>query len=385
MPCEELLDVENIQRRLLIGIPAEADANESRVVITPETAAVLVQHGHEVSVEKKAGKGANFSDMKYSEAGAHIVEREEVYQADILFKINPPTIDEINLMKNRQLLFSHIPMFRLSEKYVRKLTAKNITAIALENIKDEFGNYPISKITSEIAGIVSVQIASEYLGKTQGGNGVLLGGISGVSPAEIVIIGSGTAAEFAARSAIGLGASVRVFDNSVHGLQRLQKNLGVRLHTSVLHPQILTKSLAAADAVICAIYVDGNQHINEEMVMQMKKGSVIVDLSIDRGGCCETSELRTISAPTIVKHGVIHYCVPNVASRVSCTASSAISNILANMILNMGQLGSLSIWLKSDANLRNGIYMYNGILTNSHIGNYFAIPYQDIHLLMAAF
>jgi alanine dehydrogenase len=316
------------------------------------------------------------------------VERDEVYRADILFKINPPAIAEIDLMKDRQLVFSYLPAYQISEEYIRKLAEKHITAIAFENIRDRFGYYPLVKIMSEIAGNVSIQIAAEYLGKSTGGKGILLGGISGVNPAEVVIIGAGTAAEFAARSALGLGAFVRVFDNSVYRLQRLQGNLGVRLYTSVMHPQALVKALASADALIGAAYLDAFQSrslITEEMVKQMKPGTVIVDLSINQGGCCETSEIRTLSAPAFVKHGAIHYCAPNITSRVPRTASMAISNILVNIILSMGQQGSLSGWLKADAGLRNGVYLYNGILTNSHISNLFGIPFQDIHLLMAAF
>lgn len=388
MPCEELLEIENTRRKLQIGIPAESDLCENRITLTPETVEVLVRHGHLVTVEKQAGKGANYTDLQYSEAGAYIVEREEVYRADILFKINPPAIDEIDLMKERQLVFSYLPAYQISEAYFRKLANKQVTALAFENIRDHFTCYPLVRTISEIAGIAAVQIVAEYLSKSAGGKGILLGGISGVSPAEVVIIGSGTAAEFAARSALGLGAFVCVFDSSVHSLQRLQENLGVRLYTSVMHPQALTKALASADALIGAAYIDGYQRqhlISEEMIKHMKPGAVVVDLSITQGGCCETSELCTLAAPTVVKHGITHYGVPNITSRVPKTASMAISNILENMILNMGQQGSLATWLKSDADLRNGVYMYHGILTNPAIGNLFDIPFRDIHLLMAAF
>ena len=388
LPCEELLEVESSRRSLLIGIPGESDSCENRIALTPETVGVLVQHGHQVMVEKQAGESANYSDLQYSEAGARIVERSEVYQADVLIKINPPDINEIELLKDRQLVFSYLSDYQLSEEYIRRLASKHITAIAFENIKDRFGCYPLVRAMSEIAGNVSIQIAAEYLSKSSDGKGILLGGISGVSPAEVVIVGSGTAAEFAARSALGLGAFVRIFDNSVHRLQRLQSSLGVRLYTSVTHPLALAKALASADALIGAAYIDGYQYrclITEAMVAQMKPGTVIVDLSINQGGCCETSEIRSLAAPAIIKHGVIHYCVPNITSRVPQTASMAISNILANMILSMGQQGSLAIWLKSDAGVRNGVYMYNGILTHSYIGNLYGIPFQDIHLLMAAF
>jgi len=388
MPCEELLDTNMNQRRLHIGILRETDPCEDRIAMTPESVDVLVRHGHYVTIEKNAGVGSNYTDLQYSEVGGHIVERNEVYRADILFKINPPTIDEIELMKERQLIFSCLSAYRTSEECIRKLSDKHITAIALENIKDRFGHYPIVRSMSEIAGSVSVQVVSEYLSKSSGGKGILLGGISGACPAEVVIVGSGTAAEFAARSALGMGAFVRLFDNSVHRLQCLQRNLGMRLYTSVLHPQTLSKALASADAVICAAYIKRNQiqsMITEEMVMMMKNGTVIVDLSIDGGGCCETSEVRTLADPTVVKHGVLHYCVPNITSRVPRTASMAISNIIVNIILNLRHQGNLSVCLKSDADLRNGVYMYNGILTNSYIGDLFGMPFQDIHLLMAAF
>ncbi len=388
MPQEELLKIENNHRKLLIGIPKESDLCENRIVLTPETVGVLVQNGHHVLVEKHAGMNANYADLQYSEMGAYIVEREEVYRADILFKITPPTIDEVALMKEHQVVFSFLSGYQLTEEYIRKLMHKHITAISFEGIKDRFGCYPLVKIMSEIAGNTSIQIAAEYLSKSTNGKGVLLGGISGVNPAEVVIIGSGTAAEFAARSALGLGAFVRIFDNSVYRLQRLQCNLGMRLYTSVMHPQVLAKALSSADALIGAAYMDGYQCnclVTEEMVASMKPGTVIVDLSINQGGCCETSEICSLNNPIVVKYGVIHYCVPNITSRVPRTASMAISNIVVNMILQMGQQGSLSDWLKSDAGIRNGVYVFNGILTNSHIGNLFGLPFQDIHLLMAAF
>ena len=188
MPCEEFLEIENHRRRLQIGLPKESDPCENRIALTPETVGILIQHGHHVVVEKQAGGDANYTDLQYSEAGADIVERGDVYRADILFKITPPSIDEITLMKDRQLVFSYLPIYRISEEYIRKLSAKHITAIAFENIRDRFGSYPLVKIMSEIAGNVSVQIAAEYLSKSSGGKGILLGGISGVSPAELVLL-----------------------------------------------------------------------------------------------------------------------------------------------------------------------------------------------------
>ena len=382
--CEELLELETNKQQLHIGVPAETDSYEYRIALTPETVDILVRNGHIVKIEKQAGAGSKFSDVQYSNAGAYIVERSEVFRADVLFKINPPTISEIDMMKERQLIFSFLPVIQISGTHLRKLSGKNITAIALDHIKDKSGGYPLLKILGEIAGTVAVQVASEYLSISSGGRGVLLGGITGVNPAEVVVIGSGSAAEFAIRSALGLGACVRVFDNMVQNLQLLQDKMGIRLNTSVIHP----RALANADAVIGAAYIDGYQYqyvINEEMVMQMKKGSVIVDLSINQGGCCETSEMRTFASPTVIKHGVLHYCVPNITARVPQTASTAISNILANITQSMEQHKNIAIWFHTDPCIRNGVYMYNGILTSSYLGNLFNMPFQDIHLLMAAF
>jgi alanine dehydrogenase len=388
MPCEELLKIETSRRSLLIGVPKESDPCENRIVLTPETVGILAEHGHSVLVETQAGSDAGYTDLQYSDMGAHIVGKKEVYRADILLKINPPTTEEAAFMKDGQAVFSFLPGYRLTEEYVRKLMGKHVTAISFEGIRDRFGCYPLVKIMSEIAGNVSIQVAAEYLSKPANGKGILLGGISGVNPAEVVIIGAGTAAEFAARSALGLGAFVRIFDNSVHRLQRLQDNLGTRLYTSVMHPQVLARALASADVLIGAAYMDEYRRhcfVTEEMVSNMKPRTVIIDLSINQGGCCETSEICDLNNPAIVKHQVVHYCVPNITSRVPRTASMAISNITVNMILDMGRQGNLSNWLKSDAGLRNGVYLLNGTLTNSNIGHLFNIPFQDIHLLMAAF
>jgi alanine dehydrogenase len=357
-------------------------------VLTPETVGVLVQHGHHVLVETHAGTDSNYSDRQYSDAGAYIVGREEAYRADVLLKINPPLPEEIDMMKERQVLFSFLPVFRLSEQYVRKLINKQVIAISFDAIKDRSGCYPLVKMMSEIAGSTSIQIAAGYLNKSTNGKGILLGGVSGVNPAEVVIIGAGTAAEFAARSALGLGAFVRIFDNSVHRLQRLQCNLGQRLYTSVMHPQVFSRSLSSADVLIGAAYLEDSRYgymVTEEMVATMKQGTVIVDLSINQGGCCETSEIRPLSDPIVLKHGVIHYCVPNITALVPRTASMAISNIVSALLLDMEMQGSISNWIRSDVGIRNGVYVFNGILTDANIGDLFGIPYKDIHLLMAAF
>lgn len=389
MPQEEMLEVGNKQKQLKIGIPSEEHAVESRVPITPEAVEILVGHGHEVILEKGAGKAANYLDTDYSERGGMIAEnRQEVFgESDVLLKISPPTLEEIGWMKERQTLLSSFQVSTCrDEKYVRMLMQKRVTAIAFEKIQDEHKCYPAVRSMSAIAGTTSMLIAAEYLSNVRGGKGVMLGGITGITPTEVVILGAGTAAEYAVRAAMGLGSEVKVFDSSIHRLRRLQNAVGQMIPTSIFHPKVILKALRSADVLIGAIRRDEKYQdffITEEMVKEMKKGSVIIDVSIDRGGCVETSELRTQIDPVFVKHGVIHYCVSNIASRVARTASIAISNVFAPLIVGMGEQGGEGKHLKENVGLRHGVYIYNGILTSEVLGRNLGIPSKDIDLLMA--
>ncbi len=389
LPQEEMLEIGKKKQKLVIGIPKENKKYESRVGLTPEAVEILVNNGHEIILEKGAGKAANYGDTNYSENGAQIVDnKEEVYQCDIVLKIAPPTIEEIELFKNNQVLLSSLHFPSQNEDYIRKLMQKKVTAISFEGLKDADNCYPVVRSMSEIAGTTSILIASEYLSNVNDGKGVMLGGVSGITPTEVIILGAGTAAEYAARAAIGLGAFIKVFDFSVTKLKRLQTSLSMRLFTSVFHPRVMKKHLKSADVVIGAMHLGktGPQFlITEKMVREMKKGAVIVDLSIDQGGCIETSECRSHSNPVYKKFDVIHYCVPNIASRVARTASIALSNIFNPLLLKIADAGGVQKQLKGDIGLRHGVYIYNGILTNSRIGNYFGIPSKDIDLLMAAF
>lgn len=389
MPQEEMLEVGNKQKQLKIGIPSEDHSMESRVPITPEAVEILTGYGHEVTLQTGAGKAANYLDTDYSERGGIIVEkRQEVFGGcDILLKISPPTLEEIGWMKERQTLLSSFQVFtHKDEKYIRELMKKKVTAIAFENIQDEHKCYPAVRSMSAIAGTTSMLIAAEYLSNMRGGKGVMLGGVTGITPTEVVILGAGTAAEYAVRAAMGLGSEIKVFDHSIHRLRRLQNAVGQMIPTSIFHPKVILKALRSADVLIGAIRRDEKQpvfFITEEMVTEMKKGSVIIDISIDRGGCIETSELRTQVDPVFVKHGVIHYCVPNIPSRVARTASIAISNVFAPLIVGMGEQGGEGKHLKENIGLRHGVYIYNGILTNETLGRKFGIPSKDIDLLMA--
>jgi len=391
MPQEEMLEVGNKQKQLKIGIPSEDHPVESRVPLTPEAVEILTGHGHQVMLEKGAGKAANYLDRDYSEKGGVILEsRQEIFgRCDILLKISPPTLEQIDWMKERQTLLSSFQVYALKdEKYIRSLMQKKVTAIAFENIQDENRCFPAVRSMSAIAGTTSILIAAEYLSNMRGGKGVMLGGITGITPTEVVILGAGTAAEYAVRAAMGVGSEVKVFDHSIHRLRRLQGAVGHMISTSIFHPRVILKALRSADVLIGALRVDGSQQaffITEEMVKEMKKGSVIIDISIDRGGCIETSEVRTQVDPVFEKHGVIHYCVPNIPSRVARTASIAISNVFAPLIVEIGKLGEMSKHLKENPGLRHGVYIYNGILTSESISQRFGIPSKDIDLLMAAF
>jgi len=388
LPQEEKLEVKKQSKSLFIGVPKEITFQESRIPIVPDAVQLLVSHGHEVLIESKAGDGANFQDSEFSEAGAKIVhDTKEIYQADIILKVEPPTVEEIEMMKGRQTLISALQITTRSIDFVEKLIHKKINCLAYELIQDESGMMPLIRSMSEIAGNTSILIASECMSNVNNGKGLLLGGIAGVTPSEVVIIGAGTVGEFAARSALGLGASVKVFDNSLSKLRRLQNDINRRIFTSIIQPKVLAKALKRADVVIGALRSHDKRTpcvVSDKMVSCMKDGSVIIDISIDQGGCFETSELTNHSNPTFVKHGVIHYCVPNIPSRVSRTASFSMSNLLTPLILRLGNNGGLEDAINYDYGLRQGVYIYHGILTSKMIGEWFNLDYKEIDLITAS-
>jgi alanine dehydrogenase len=389
LPQEEMLAIGKKHRKLTIGIPREKQSVEQRVSLTPEAVEVLVDNGHEVILESKAGEAARYTDTDYSECGAFIVDnKKHVLNTDVILKVSPLDSKEIEMLKGNQVILSTIHFGRQSEEYIRGLMDKKTTALAIEQIKDEHGCFPIIQSMSSIAGISAINIAAELLSNQHGGKGILLGGISGITPTEVVIIGADTIAEFAARAAIGMGALVKVFDNSPHKLEELQRYLGQRCHTSIFHPKVLRRTLKSADVVIGALNLwdTGPRYfVTEDMVREMKKGSVIIDLSIDQGGCIETSEYRTLQDPVYTKYDVIHYSVPNLPSRAARTASIALSNIISPILVTIGSSGGFKPFLKANLGVRNSVYLYNGILTNEYLGNQFGIPSKNIDLLMAAF
>lgn len=387
LPQEEMLEVPRKKGDLYIGIPKEISFQENRIALVPDAVALLTANGHQIVVETNAGKAANYDDKDYSEAGARIAySTEEVYKADIVLKVAPPSLEEIEYLQRKQTLISALQFTIQPENYVKKLMEKKVNAIAFDFIRDDEGVYPVIRSMSEIAGTASILIAAENLSNINNGQGSIFGGITGIAPTEVVIIGAGTAGEFAARAAIGLGASVKVFDNKLSRLRRLQSNIGSRIYTSVIQPQVLAAALTTADVVIGAIRAPEGRTpcvVTEEMVSDMKFGSVIIDISIDQGGCFATSQVTNHTKPTFRKYGVTHYCVPNIASRVSQTASLALSNVLSPIILEMGEYGGMESMLRKDRGVRHGVYIYNGILTNQFLGETFNLPYKDIDLIMA--
>ncbi|HQG62188.1 MAG TPA: alanine dehydrogenase [Bacteroidales bacterium] len=389
MPKEEQLETAVRFRKITIGIPGDTKEDEKRVALTPEAVSLLVESENEVIVQKGAGAGTNYSDKDYSENGAIITDSPaRVYGSDVIIEVAPFSARDVDYLKGNQVVISYLNVLRLSEETLAKLIRKKVTAIAFEKIRDSSGVMPVVESMSEISGVSSVLIASDYLSNHHGGKGILLGGITGVTPTEVVILGANTAGEYAAKAAIGLGSQVKIFDRSLQRLKKFESIVGQRLQTSVFHPQVLKKALKSADVLIGAIELEDLKpyyHVTEDMVRTMKKGAFIIDLSIDRGGCIETTECRALKDPVYEKHGVIHFSAWNLPSRVARTASMALSNIFAPLLQNMADSGGITQLLKNDQGVRNGVYLYNGILTNETLGQKFGILSKDLDLLLSAF
>jgi alanine dehydrogenase len=371
-----------------IGIPKEIAFQENRIALTPDAVSVLVSNGHKVVIEHNAGEAAHFRDKDYSEAGAKIVyERAEVFKAPLLVKSAPVIDEDIPLLQFNQVVISPIHLSLMKAELLEKMMEKRITAISFENLKDDSDSYPIVRSMSEIAGSAVMLIAAQYLGSSNHGKGVLLGGISGIAPTKVIIIGAGIVGEYAARAALALGASVKVFDNSVYRLKRLQNNIGHRLWTSVIEPRMLSKQLKTCEVAVGALGSETGRTpmvVTEEMVSNMRPGSVVIDVSIDRGGCFETSEITSHEHPIFMKYGVIHYCVPNIPSGFARTASQAISNVLMPLLLEAGEEGGFEKLLWHKIHLRTGIYLFKGALTNFYLSQRFDLKYTDLNLLIAS-
>lgn len=377
------------QKKLVIGLPDETSRNENRVCLTPESAGVLVDMGHLILLQRGAGLKANYSDREYADVGVDLVNTtEEVYAADIILKPTPINAVDAAMARERQVILSPLNLFELRKETIVELMQKRVTALGFDIIRDDDGHFPVVRMMSEITGSSAILIASEYLSTSRNGKGIMLGGITGVTPTEVIILGAGTLGEYAARTALALGAVVKVFDHSLERLRQLNECLGQRVFTSVCHRPVIDRALLSADVVIGASrgFEDGQQMlISEEQVKLMKRGAIILDMSIDHGGCFETSGATTHDEPTYVYNGVIHYCVPNVPSRVARTASIAYSNIFTPLLDKASSYGGFNNYIKQDAGIRHGVYLMNGVLTQKLIADKLGLSSRDINLLLAAF
>ena len=389
LPQEEMLEEYKSKDKLIIGLPRENTYQEKRIALTPASVEILTENGHEIILENGAGLAANFTDSDYSEAGAYIVNtKKEVYQADIILKIAPPVYSDIELFKEKQTIISALHLTAQDIDFFKQMLSKKVTAISFEHLKDEKNIYPIRMSISEIAGNTAILLASEYLSDPHIGKGKMLGGFPGIPPAEVIIIGAGNVGEAASRIAIAQGATIKIFDNSINKLRRIQRLLNTKVYTSIIQKNNLENAIENADVVIGALHTQNARSpviVTEDMIQKMQKGSVIIDVSIDQGGCIETSRITTHANPIFLRNEIIHYAVPNIASRVPNTASHALSNYFAPMLLNIAEEGGVENMLSRNKGLRNGTYIYNGVITNKYISDYFNLPYKDIDLLMAAF
>ena len=386
-PQEKLMKVKKGEHSFFIGLPREIAYQENRISLTPDAVALLVNRGHDVWVESKAGDGSKFSDKQYSDAGAKIVySPQEVYKADVILKIEPPTVDELEHFRPGQTLISALQLGHTDPSFISALLKRRVTALAYEFIEDKVGGMPIIRALSEIAGNAVVSIAAQFLSNIDKGKGIILGGITGVPPTRIVIIGAGTVAENAARAALAMGADVRVFDNHLYKLRRLKHLLGHQIYTSTIDTYTLTQALKTADVVIGALRAEKGRvrHVvSEDMVQGMKENSLIIDLSIDQGGCIATSEITNHNKPTFKKFGVIHYCVPNIASRVAHTATTALSNIFTPTILRASEEGGVEEMIFSHKWFMKGVYAYKGSLVSESVARKFKMKHKSIELLLA--
>lgn len=388
LPKEEMLEVKKKGKKMKIGVPSDLSKVEYRVPLSPQAVDLLVSYGHEILIERDAGKAASYTNEDYQKAGATIVTtKEETFQCDIILRIAPFNCDEIDALRGNQVIISNMQIQAHCNESIQKMMQKKVTTIAFEYLENEEGFLPFVHQMSQIAGVTSITIASEYLSNSRNGKGVLFGEVTGVTPAELVIIGTSTAAEYAARAALGLGIFVKVFDTSVYELSKLEEKLGRRIFTSVFYPKVLRKALISADAVIGATSFNTPPKfkVSESLVKQMKEGSVIIDLNVSQGGCFETSKCTDFNNPTYTKHGVVHYCVPNTPAMVARTASISLSNILIPILLAIGDNGGVENYIKISKGFRKGVYIYHGILTNHDVGRMFNIPSKDINLLLAVF
>ena len=386
---ERMISLKNKHNSLRIGIPREISNEERRVALTPGGVQTLAANGHRVYVQKEAGLHAHFKDAEYMEAGAEVMESPgELYgTCNLIVKVGPPTRNELDLLQEKQILFSALHLGSATPDILSKLTELCITGIGFEFIRDSDETFPIVRTMHEIMGAMSVQIAARYLESSDGGQGIMLGGISGVPPSTVLILGASVIGEWAARTALGYGAHVIVLDNNLSSLRSLETVLDRRIFTAMASEHYIRESVRSADVVIGAAMTSGHRApmlVTEEMVATMRPGSVIVDVVIDQGGCIETSRATTHSNPTYREYDVIHYCVPNMPSNAARTATYALTNVLVPYLLQIGEVGKMNEALWRNVGLRNGTYAYRRHITKKSLSTLFGLPHRDIELLIAS-
>jgi alanine dehydrogenase len=367
-----------------IGIPRETRLEEKRIALSPAGVDELVKSGHTVFVETNAGNGCHFTDEDYRKVGANVVySPEEVYQrAELITKVAPLSDAETDLLQEEQTVFAfhHLEISR--KKVIDCLLTKKITSISFELIEKD-GNLTVLQTMSEIAGQIAVEMGERYL---QSGlnvsRGILMGGITGVAPSAVVILGAGVVGRNAAQTALGRGAHVIIMDKDVNRLKNVDFLLNKRVTTVVANPYTVARGAKFADVLIGAVQIKGEKSphvVTEDVVKAMKKGSVIIDVSIDQGGCIATSHPTTISDPVFIQHNVIHCCIPNLPAIVPRTASFGLTNASIDYLINIADNG-LDHVLTNDTGLAKGVCTYNGLCSNEHIAEIFNVEYRGLHI-----
>lgn len=354
---------------MLIGIPKEIKDKEFRVGATPDMVKALVQNKHQVIVETKAGEAIGFSDEIYASVGAKIVPGpKDVYKAEMIIKVKEPQGSEFPLLHEGQILFCY---FHLAPDPVqtKNLIERKVIAIAYETVTDKQGRLPLLVPMSEIAGRIAVQAGATALQMANGGRGVLLGGVPGVDPGKVVVIGGGVVGTHSARMALGLGADVTILDNNLSRLRELDALYGPRLKTLFASPGNIEHAVTTADLVVGAVLVPGKlapRLITKQMVSKMLKGSVVVDVAIDQGGCCETSKPTTHTHPMYVVDGVVHYCVANMPGACARTATIALTNATMSYAIRLANKGYTAAF-KEDVGFMEGLNLFKGQVTNKAV------------------
>lgn len=366
---------------MIIGVPGEIKENEYRVGITVAGVNALKDAGHQVLVQKGAGEGSGISDQDYQDAGAELLtDAKEIYsRADLVVKIKEPLPEEYDYLRKEQIIFTYLHL-AANEELVQVLLDKEVTAIAYETVQLKDGSLPLLIPMSEVAGRLSIQAGAYFLEKPQGGSGVLLGGVPGVKPAKVVILGGGNVGINAARMAVGLGAEVTILDISAPRLRYLDEIFNSRVKTLISNKYNIAEEIAEADLVIGAVLIPGARTpalITEEMVKNMKEGSVIVDVAIDQGGCVETTYPTTYENPIFIRHGVIHYSVSNMPGAVARTSTFALTNATLPYILELATKGFRKA-IDENQELAAGVNTYLGKLTCQAVAAAFNMEYTPL-------